>query len=110
MVRRRALLFPYALAGVSGVGWLLAGVLWGVVWPFLAGTRAPHRVGRAFFGNTVIAGGVTCTFIFFAVEHCWRRRLPAFFPDGDLSAGPACPAFASGRACSPSSSSWASCP
>jgi adenylate cyclase len=85
MVRRRALLFPYALAGVSVVGWLLAGVLWGVVWPLLAGTLAPHRVVRAFFGNTVIAGGVTCTFIFFSVEHFWRRRLPVFFPDGDLS-------------------------
>ena len=32
MVRRRSLLFPYALAGISVVGWLLAGVLWGVVW------------------------------------------------------------------------------
>jgi adenylate cyclase len=85
MVRRRALLFPYALAGISVVGWLLAGVLWGVVWPFLAGTLAPHRVVRAFFGSTVIAGGVTCTFIFFSVEHHWRRRIPAFFPDGDLS-------------------------
>src|ERR1700704_2680289 len=58
MVRRRALLFPYVLAGVSVVGWLMAGVLWGVVWPFLAGTLAPHRVARAFFGNTVFAGGV----------------------------------------------------
>jgi adenylate cyclase len=85
MVRRRALLFPYVLAGVSVVGWLLAGVLWGVVWPLLAGTLAPHRIVRAFFGNTVIAGGVTCTFIFFSVEHFWRRRLPVFFPDGDLS-------------------------
>ena len=85
LVRRRALLFPYALAGISVVGWLLAGVLWGVVWPFLAGTLAPHRVARAFFGNTVIAGGVTCTFIFFSVEHYWRSRIPTFFPEGDLS-------------------------
>ena len=37
-----ALLFPDALAGISVVGWLLAGVLWGVVWPLLAGTLAPH--------------------------------------------------------------------
>ena len=87
-----ALLFPYVLAGVSVVGWLLAGMLWGVVWPFLAGTLAPHRVARAFFGNTVIAGGVTCAFIFFSVEHYWRRRLPGFFPDGDLSTVPERPA------------------
>ena len=93
MVRRRALLFPYALAGISVVGWLLAGVLWGVVWPLLAGTLAPHRIVRAFFGNTVIAGGVTCTFIFFSVEHHWRRRIPTFFPDGDLSAVRNAPRF-----------------
>ena len=93
VVRRRALLFPYALAGISVVGWLLAGVLWGVVWPLLAGTLAPHRVARAFFGNTVIAGGVTCTFIFFTVEHFWRGRLPVFFPDGDLSSVERAPRF-----------------
>jgi adenylate cyclase len=93
MVRRRALLFPYALAGISVVGWLLAGVLWGVVFPFLAGTLAPHRIARTIFGNTVIAGGVTCTFIFFTVEHYWRRRLPVFFPDGDLSSVKRTPRF-----------------
>ncbi len=91
--RRRALLFPYALAAVSVLGWLLAGVLWGVVWPLLVGTLAPHRVLHALFGNTVIAGGVTCVFIFFTVEHLWRRRLPAFFPDGDLSAVRGVPRF-----------------
>ena len=93
LVRRRALLFPYALAGISVLGWLLAGVLWGVVWPLLAGTLAPHRIVRSIFGNTVIAGGVTCTFIFFSVEHVWRRRILAFFPEGDLSAVPNTPRF-----------------
>src|SRR5216684_2242207 len=93
MTRRRALLLPYALAGISVVGWLLAGVLWGVVWPLLAGTLAPHRIARSIFGNTVIAGGVTCTFIFFSVEHLWRRRIPKFFPDGDLSAVRNAPRF-----------------
>jgi len=93
LVRRRALLFPYALTGISAIGWLLAGVLWGVVWPLLTGSFAPHRAARSIFGNTVIAGGVTCTFIFFAVEHRWRQRLPAFFPDGDLSAVQRVPRF-----------------
>ena len=93
LVRRRALQFPYALAGISGLGWLLAGIVWNVVWPALAGTLAPHRVVRGIFGTTVIAGGVTCTFIFFTVEHAWRRRLPRFFPDGDLSAVPGAPRF-----------------
>src|SRR3989442_15017143 len=35
-----------------------------------------------------IAAGVTAALIFFAVEHEWRRVLPAFFPGGDLSAVP----------------------
>jgi len=93
LVRRRALLLPYALAGISAIGWLLAGILWGFFWPLLSGTFEPGRALRAFFGNAIIAGGVTCTFIFFAVEHRWRRRLPAFFPDGDLSAVPRVPRF-----------------
>src|ERR1700687_2601621 len=93
VVRRRALLFPYALAGISVVGWLLAGVLWGIVFPFLAGTLAPYRIARTIFGNTVIAGRVTWTFIFFAVAPFWRGRLPVFFPDGDLSAVSSTPRF-----------------
>ena len=92
-VRRRALQFPYALAGISVLGWLVAGVLWGAVWPLLSGTFTPHRMLRSMFGNTVIAGGVTCTFIFFTVEHIWRRRLPVFFPEGDLSAVRNAPRF-----------------
>ena len=34
----------------------------------------------------MIAGGTTVAFIFFASEHHWRRRLPEFFPEGDLRA------------------------
>src|SRR5206468_2761080 len=40
------------------------------------------------FGITCVAGTVTAALIFFAVEHQWRRVLPAFFPGGDLSAVP----------------------
>ncbi len=92
-IRRRALQFPYALAAISVLGWLVAGVLWGAVWPLLAGTFSPYRMLRSMFGNTVIAGGVTCTFIFFTVESIWRRRIPVFFPDGDLSAVRNAPRF-----------------
>ena len=86
LVRRRALLFPYFLAGLSLLGWTLAGLIWGVVWPLLAGVFSPYHSLRQLFGNTVIAGGVTTAFVFFASEHHWRRRLPDFFPEGDLSA------------------------
>ena len=86
LVRRRALLFPYFLAGLSFVGWTMAGLIWSVIWPILAGVFTPSGSLRLLFGNTVIAGGTTVAFIFFASEHQWRRRLPEFFPEGDLSA------------------------
>ncbi len=86
LVRRRALLFPYFLAGLSFLGWTLAGLIWGVLWPVLAGAFSPYYSLRQIFGTTVIAGGTTVAFIFFASEHQWRRRLPEFFPEGDLRA------------------------
>jgi hypothetical protein len=33
--------FPYFLAGLSIVGWTLAGLIWGVAWPLLAGVFSP---------------------------------------------------------------------
>jgi adenylate cyclase len=86
LVRRRALLFPYFLAWISFVGWVAAGLIWGVLWPWLAGVFSPYHSLRQLLGISVIAGGVTVTFIFFASEHNWRRRLPEFFPAGDLGA------------------------
>jgi class 3 adenylate cyclase len=93
LVRRRALVLPYALAGITFLGWILAGLVWGIVWPALAGTFAPHRAVRSIFGIIVISGGVTTTFIFLTVEHLWRRRMPVFFPEGDLSAVQGIPRF-----------------
>ncbi|HEY7040268.1 MAG TPA: adenylate/guanylate cyclase domain-containing protein [Methylomirabilota bacterium] len=85
LVRRRALLLPYFLAALNFSGWVLAGVVWGVVLPLMAGTFALDVSLRQMFGTTVIAGGVTVALIFFATEHYWRRQLPRFFPAGDLS-------------------------
>ncbi|MGH7333007.1 MAG: adenylate/guanylate cyclase domain-containing protein [Candidatus Rokuibacteriota bacterium] len=86
LVRRRALLLPYAMAAVSLAGWTLAGVAWGVVWPWLLGNFSIERALRQIFGITVVGGSVTTAFVFFSVEHVWRRRLPLYFPRGDLSA------------------------
>src|SRR4029453_14616742 len=94
LVRRRALLLPYFLAGLNFSGWVLAGLVWGLVFPLMAGTFEPSSSLRLIFGTTVIAGGVTVAFIFFASEHHWRRRLPEVFPGGDLSAGPGVPRLA----------------
>jgi class 3 adenylate cyclase len=87
-LKRRALLLPYDLAGVTLVGWVLAGVIWGVAWPLLAGTFTVRGSLRSVFGITCIAGSVTTAFVFFAIEHRWRTMLPAMFPEGDLASVP----------------------
>ncbi len=85
LVRRRAMLVPYMFAGLTAAGWMLAGVLWGVVRPLTSGQLSPSVTLRVVFGTTC-AGIVATAFIFFATEHRWRPVLPAFFPEGDLGA------------------------
>lgn len=90
--RRRALLLPYVLAAVSFTGWVLAGMIWGFAMPWAMGREISlYPALRQMFGATVIAGGVTTAFIFFASERMWRPRLPGFFPEGHLSAVPRVP-------------------
>src|SRR5262249_43525460 len=91
LLRRRALLFPYAVAAVTALGWLLAGFIWGVLWPWLAGSLELRMALRSIFGTTIVAGSVATAFSFLAVESRWRRALPAIFPEGDLSAVPGAP-------------------
>src|SRR2546428_8201163 len=88
LVTRRAILGPDLFAALSFGGWILAGLVWGVLYPVLWGIFTPARSLRLVFGITCVAGTVTAALIFFAVEHQWRRVLPAFFPGGDLSAVP----------------------
>jgi adenylate cyclase len=91
LVRRRALLVPYVVSGVTAIGWVLAGVIWGVMWPLLAGTFELEPALRSLFGITVVAGSVATTFSFLAVEYRWRLVLPTLFPGGDLSEVPGAP-------------------
>ena len=95
LVRRRALLFPYVLAGVTFTGWVVAGLIWGFGMPFLMGRNVSVQEGvRVVFGVSVLAGSVTTAFIFFVSEQIWRTRLPLLFPAGDLSAVPRVPRLA----------------
>jgi len=87
-VRRRAILLPYVLAGLNFFAWILAGLIWGGVWPLIAGHFSLARLVRSMFGITLVAGTVTVALTFFAIEHQWRHVLPVFFPTGDLSAVP----------------------
>src|SRR5262249_47258339 len=84
VVRRRAIMVPYVFAAIAFSGWIGAGVLWGVIYPAIWGFFTPESSLRSIFGITCVAGSVTAVLVFFAVEHQWRRVLPAFFPGGDL--------------------------
>jgi len=84
--RRRALLFPWTVAGVTLASWAVAGVLFGVVEPWLTGSFGMRGAVRALVGISGLTGVVTAAIVFFSVENLWRQELPTFFPDGDLSA------------------------
>jgi adenylate cyclase len=60
--------------------------VWGVLWPLLAGTLGIRLAVRLVLGITGVGGTVVTALIFFVNESLWRRHLPLFFPDGDLSA------------------------
>ncbi len=84
--RRRALLFPWAMAGSTLSAWVVAGVIFGVVGPLLAGWFTVSSALRAVIGITAVGGVVTAVIVFFSIENRWRQELPGFFPAGDLSA------------------------
>ncbi|PYO50213.1 MAG: hypothetical protein DMD84_16255 [Candidatus Rokuibacteriota bacterium] len=83
--RRRALLFPWAMAGSTLSAWVVAGVIFGVVGPLLAGWFTVLSALRAVIGITAVGGLVTAAIVFFSIENRWRQELPGFFPAGDLS-------------------------
>ena len=95
LVRRRALLFPYVLGGVTFTGWVAAGLIWGFGMPLAMGRNVSlQESARVVFGITVLAGSVTTAFVFFVSERIWRTRLLLLFPEGDLSAVPRVPRLA----------------
>jgi adenylate cyclase len=86
-VRRRALQFPWFMARLTLSTWTVAGVVFGVVGPLLAGwPLTVYSAVRAIIGIAFVGGVVTAVIVFFSVEHRWRQELPKFFPTGDLSA------------------------
>ena len=84
-VRRRALLFPWTMAGITLCSWVVAGILFGTVFPLVAGYFSIPAAVRSLIGISGVAGVVTAAIVFFSVENLWRQELPAFFPAGDLS-------------------------
>ncbi|HEX6210741.1 MAG TPA: adenylate/guanylate cyclase domain-containing protein, partial [Methylomirabilota bacterium] len=84
-LRRRAAQLPWIIAAIQLVAWTMAGLIWGVLWPALAGPFDPVQALRSFLGISVFAGSAATAFMFFVAEQQWRRQLPAFFPDGGLT-------------------------
>ncbi len=82
--RRSALLFPWVVAGVTLLSWVMAGLIWGVVAPLLLGRFSVPFAVRSVVGITVVGGVVTTVIVFFSVDSRWRQELPRFFPAGDL--------------------------
>jgi len=90
LARQRALRLPFAYSRVSALGWGLATVIWGVVWPLIDGTFSPVHAIRMMVG-TAMSGLLAVATVFFLVEHTWRKALPGLFPDGRLSEVPGAP-------------------
>ena len=86
MVRRRVLLTPAFIAVLTLLGWLAAGLVWGVLWPLLVGGLTLENALRQLFGIAFVGGTLVATTMFFGMERIWRAELPRILPAGDLSA------------------------
>ena len=81
------------------VGWTLAGLIWGVFWPLIAGTfepgrRRPHDLRH----HDRSAASAATVLVFFAVERRGGRRCPRTSSRRRRSPGPWRPAAAGPRA------------
>ena len=84
LARRRALQVPMSSARISAIGWMLATIIWGVVWPLIDGSFSVGHALRMMLGM-LMAGSLVVATVFFLVEHHWRQTLPTLFPEGDLT-------------------------
>jgi len=90
-LKKKALQFVPVEAGTSLFGWIMAGFIFGMLMPVIMQLffgLEPMTLSeslRTFLGITVIGGSITTLFIYFATESLWRKKLPMFFPEGNLS-------------------------
>jgi len=90
-IRRKALHMVPVTTAASIFGWLLASFIFGMFMPIIMtlffGFPETSLIesARTFFGIFCIGGSITALFIYFSAENIWRKSLPRFFPDGDLS-------------------------
>jgi len=90
-LKRKALQLAPMLAGTTFLAWIMAGFIFGMLMPVILHTFfgvAPITLTESLmtiFGVTIIGGFSTSLFIYFATESIWRKQIPLFFPEGDLS-------------------------
>jgi len=91
ILKRKAIQLPIYIAVVSFLVWILAGFIFSLLHPaisqILYGVPSPDltRCLKQFFGITFVGGSITALFLYFTIERYWRRSIPKFFPEGDLS-------------------------
>ena len=90
-LKRKALKLVPMMAGTTFLGWIMAGFIFGMLMPVIlhAFFGAPPMTLteslKTIFGITIVGGFSTSLFIYFATESIWRKQIPLFFPEGDLS-------------------------
>ena len=90
-LRRKALHHVPMMTAASLFGWIMAAFIFGMFMPVILtlffGLPETSLVDsmRRFFGIFFVGGSITGLFVYFSTEHEWRKVLPLFFPEGDLS-------------------------
>ena len=90
-LKKDAIQFPSLTAGVTFLVWIIAGFIFGLLEPVITqalwGVKPPDLAEclRRFFGIVCLGGSVTALIIYFTTESVWRKSIPKFFPEGDLS-------------------------
>jgi adenylate cyclase len=90
-LQREALQFPLIASLISFAVWVLAGFIFGLLEPLITGkifnVETPDLIYgiRRFLGISLLGGGVTTLILYFVMESEWRKCIPKFFPEGDLS-------------------------
>jgi len=91
ILKRKAIQLPASIAGISFLVWILAGFIFSLLHPVIAqifyGIGLPDLTIclKQFFGITFVGGLITALFLYFTIEKHWRRSIPKFFPEGNLS-------------------------
>ena len=90
-LKRKAIQLPAYIAVISFLVWILAGFIFSLLHPvvseILYGIDFPDLTIclKQFFGIIFVGGSITALFLYFTIERHWRRSIPKFFPEGDLS-------------------------